>query len=103
MKETIDVVWWITAVELPVLGGLYWLIARLRRDSEGAVEALRLRAETAQTQVRESLAAYKLEVAKTYVSVGTLKDVETRLTDHLLRIERKLEGGFAVPTEGARR
>lgn len=94
MKETIDVVWWISAVELPVLAGLFWLIARLRKDAEQALESQRIRAEAAQAQVRESLAAYKLEVAKTYVSTATLKDVETRLTDHLLRIEHKLEGGW---------
>lgn len=91
MHETIDVVWWITAVELPVMGGLFWLILRLRKEAHDAVEALRQRAETAGAQVRESLAAYKLEVAKTYVSLATLKDVEQRLTDHLLRIEQKLE------------
>ena len=91
MHETLDPVWWITAVELPVMGGLFWLIVRLRKEAQDAVDALRLRADTASAQVRESLAAYKLEVAKTYVSVGTLKDVEKRLTDHLLRIEQKLE------------
>ena len=52
--------------------------------------------------MRESLAAYKLEVAKTYVSFATLKDVEQRLTDHLLRIETKLDSGF-MPFEGGRR
>ncbi|NYZ12902.1 hypothetical protein HL658_10090 [Azospirillum sp. RWY-5-1] len=101
MTEPIDVTWWITAVELPALAGLFWLILRQRRESEDALESLRARAEAAQAQVRESLAAYKLEVAKTYVSTGTLKDVETRLTDHLLRIERKLEG--AAPAGEIRR
>ncbi|MBP2313368.1 hypothetical protein [Azospirillum soli] len=103
MHETIDVAWWITAVELPVMGGLFWLIARLRKDAETALETVRARAESAQAQVRESLAAYKLEVAKTYVSFSTLKDVEQRLTDHLLRIENKLEGGCISCAEGGRR
>lgn len=94
MHETLDVVWWITAVELPVLGGLFWLIAKLRNHVDQTLENFRLRADTAQTQVRESLAAYKLEVAKTYVSTATLKDVEQRLTDHLLRIEAKLDSGI---------
>lgn len=103
MHETMDVAWWITAVELPVMGGLFWLIARLRKDAETALENLRVRAESAQTQVRESLAAYKLEVAKTYVSFATLKDVEQRLTDHLLRIENKLESGCTPYADGSRR
>ena len=100
MHETLNPVWWITAVELPVMAGLFWMIQRLRNEAQGAVESLRLRAETAATQVRESLAAYKLEVAKTYVSVATLKDVEQRLTDHLLRIEHKLERGCGVCADG---
>lgn len=104
MHESVDLVWWISAVELPVMGGLFWLITRLRNDSEGALEDLRVRAESAQAEVRESLAAYKLEVAKTYVSFATLKDVEQRLTDHLLRIENKLEGGWAsFGADGGRR
>ncbi len=103
MHENLDIAWWITAVELPVMGGLFWLIARLRNDAETALDTLRTRAESAQAQVRESLAAYKLEVAKTYVSFATLKDVEQRLTDHLLRIENKLESNGGPFGEGGRR
>ncbi|HYD31868.1 MAG TPA: hypothetical protein VEB64_13595 [Azospirillaceae bacterium] len=100
MHETLDPVWWITAVELPVMGGLLLLINRLRHYVDTTLDAFRLRVDTAQTQVRESLAAYKLEVAKTYVSMSTLKDVEQRLTDHLLRIEAKLDD---VAHEGSAR
>ncbi|WP_029009192.1 hypothetical protein [Azospirillum halopraeferens] len=102
MNETLDVVWWITAVELPAMAGLFWLIMRLRRDADEAVDALRARTETERAQVLENLAAYKLEVAKTYVSVGTLRDVEKRLTDHLLRIEHKLERGGMIAEGGGR-
>lgn len=100
MHETLDVVWWITAVELPALGGLFWLIARVRADADRALESMRVGAETAQAQARESLAAYKLEVAKTYASVATLRDLEKRLTDHLLRIEHKVERRPAVFVDG---
>ena len=58
MHETLDVIWWITAVELPVISGLFWMINRHRRDAEQALEAVRQRAETAQIQVREALANY---------------------------------------------
>src|SRR3546814_10951957 len=33
---TADIAWWFTAVELPTLGGLFWLIWRTRRDGETA-------------------------------------------------------------------
>jgi hypothetical protein len=75
-----NLMWWITAVELPALAGLFWLIWRARRELEAAVDGL-----------REGLAAYKLEVAKSYASIAYLNDVERRLTNHLVRIENKLD------------
>jgi len=100
MHENLDVIWWITAVELPVISGLFWLITRHRRDAEQALEAVRQRADTAQIQVREALANYKVEVAKSYAGIDTLKTVEQRLTDHLLRIEAKLEFSCGLLAEG---
>ena len=103
MHEPLDVIWWITAVELPVISGLFWMITRHRREAEQALEAVRLRAETAQTQVREALANYKVEVARSYVCNETLKTVEQRLTDHLLRIEAKLEFSCGLLADGGGR
>lgn len=40
---------------------------------------------------KAELAAYKLQVAEKYVSQGHLKEVEERLTGHLLRIEAQLD------------
>lgn len=76
-----DSLWWITAVEIPVLAGLFLLIWRQRQEQAGALDAL-----------KDELAAFKLEVAKSYASTQALKDVEVRLTAHLVRIERKLDG-----------
>lgn len=87
----VDVVWWITAVEIPALAGLYWLIWRNRRDADTAVAGGRAACEAAITRLRDSLAAYKLEVAKSYASIAYLREVEKRLTGHLLRIEDKLD------------
>ena len=93
MQETwtIDFIWWITVVELPALAGLFWLNWRNRRDADTAVDDTRHQFETGHMMLRESLAAYKLEVAKTYVSIDHLKDVESRITHHLFRIENKLD------------
>lgn len=106
--HVLDLGWWITVVEIPVLAGLFWLNWRARRDAEVAVAALRERTERALDGVRQSadaemhalregLGAYKLEVAKSYASIGLLKDVEARLTAHLLRIERKLDPPHRTP------
>jgi len=91
MSPTLDPVWWITAVEIPVLAGLFWLIWRGRQSAEALGIDLRHRLEMELGRIRQALADYKLEVAKSYASIAYLKDVEDRLTAHLLRIEAKLD------------
>jgi uncharacterized membrane protein len=86
-----DPAWWITAIEIPVLTGMFWMVWRIKRDAEAATEDLRRLVDRTHLQLREALAAYKLEVAKSYASIAYMKDVERRLTDHLLRIEGKLD------------
>jgi hypothetical protein len=56
------------------------------------MDELEHRLDVGMGQSREALSAYKLEVAKSYVTTSTLKDVESRLTEHLVRIEAKLDG-----------
>ncbi|MDK9721653.1 MAG: hypothetical protein OEL53_10775 [Rhodospirillales bacterium] len=89
---SMDFIWWVGAVELPVLAGLFWLIWKTRRDLEEAMDAEREQAHEAAANLREALSAYKLEVAKSYASIGYIKDIERRLTEHLVRIEAKLDG-----------
>ncbi|WP_420548996.1 hypothetical protein [Curvivirga sp.] len=86
----IDIIWWITAVELPALAALFWMNWRSREELDNRMDELDQRVSISIAQARESLAAYKLEVAKSYVTISYLKDVERRLTGHLLRIESKL-------------
>jgi hypothetical protein len=77
---TLDPIWWITAVELPVLAGLFLLIWRIHRELERELDRL-----------AGGLMDFKLDVAKNYASQAALKETERRLTDHLARIERKLD------------
>ena len=95
-----DLVWWITAFELPALGGLFWLIWRTRHDGESAVDTVQSLLEHRSDQLRDALNAFKLEVAKTYASHTDLSDLEGRLTSHLLRIESKLDA-TALKAEAA--
>ncbi|RAU23816.1 hypothetical protein CU669_01630 [Paramagnetospirillum kuznetsovii] len=93
MDHTVfDPGWWTTAVELPVLGGLAMLLWRTRQETDHRVDELEHRLEIGLGQARDALSAYKLEVAKSYATTGYLKDVEHRLTEHLVRIEAKLDG-----------
>ncbi|MCP4393309.1 MAG: hypothetical protein GY804_03430 [Alphaproteobacteria bacterium] len=94
MQEiTFDILWWISAFELPVLAGLFWLFWRNNQETERRLEENRRKFERGHALLREAIAAYKLEVAKNYPSLIYLKDVEKRLTSHLRRIEEKLDGG----------
>jgi hypothetical protein len=85
------------ATDVSALGAMAWLVWRHRRDAEIAIERTRRVAAEEARDLREALAAFKLEVARGYASIGYLKDVENRLTAHLLRIEAKL--GHPVPNE----
>ncbi len=87
----LDLIWWVTAVELPMLAGLFWLIYRTRSDANESIDDLRHDSETGMLFLRDQFAAYKLEVAKTYASLTHLKETERRLTRHLIRIEDKLD------------
>jgi hypothetical protein len=79
------------ATDVSALGAMAWLVWRHRRDAEIAIERTRQTAAAEARDLREGLAAFKLEVARGYASIGYLKDVENRLTAHLLRIEAKLD------------
>lgn len=95
----IDLINWISAVELPVLGGMFWFLWRSRRESDEALAAQQHHTDQTVSQLRDNVAAYKLEVAKNYASIDCLKDVERRLTRHLQRIEAKLDRQTALPGE----
>jgi hypothetical protein len=87
---TISWVWWITAVEVPALGCLFWLTHHARREAERALLRVYREIQTNLSMVLENLAQSKLEAARLYATAADLKDVEKRLTDHLLRLESRL-------------
>lgn len=84
-------IWWITVVELPVLSGLFWLMLRHKKDTEDTIHALQDTLDVRISQLREGLMGFKLEVAKSYAAIADVKDLETRIVAHLLRIEAKLD------------
>lgn len=87
---TISLVWWITAVEIPVFGCLFWMIHHGRREAERALLKVYSEIQSNLNMVLENLAHSKLEVARLYATVADLKEVEKRLTDHLLRLDGRL-------------
>lgn len=95
----INMVWWITVVDIPALTGLFLLVWRTRRDGETARQHLQDMLDKRTTQLREGLNAYKLESAKMYARESDLQALEERLIAHLVRIETKLDS-TALKAEG---
>ena len=71
---------WVALIELPIFAALFKMTIRHKKDYEQEL-----------AKCKEALAEFKLHAARNYVSVNQLKDVENRLTDHLIRIEKKLD------------
>jgi cbb3-type cytochrome oxidase subunit 3 len=93
-----DPQWIAAAVETPFMAVLAWMLHSLRRSivQNEAPLPEREAADHAQQQAalertRDDLAAFKLEVARTYVPLSLIRDVDGRLTAHLIRIEQKLD------------
>ncbi|MDR2685585.1 MAG: hypothetical protein LBB23_02310 [Rickettsiales bacterium] len=77
-----DLTWWIQVIAVPLIGALTFYIMKFKAQCDLAIANL-----------HKELSEYKLDVARTYASISYIKDVENRLTNHLLRIEHKLEQG----------
>jgi hypothetical protein len=100
---TISWVWWITAIEIPAFGCLFWMMQQGRREAERSLLKLYREIQLNLNVVLENLAQSKLEVARLYATIADLKDVEKRLTDHLLRLEARLTYAFQAEQRAAQR
>ena len=87
----IEPTWWITAIEAPIVAALFHMLHGLRRDLQDRIERSDQRESEVVTRTRDELAEFKLEVARAYVPLSLIRDVDQRLSQHLLRIEVKLE------------
>lgn len=87
----IEPTWWITAIEAPVVAALFWMIHSLRRDLLDRIDRTEERRGEMMDRTREDLAAFKIEVASGYVPQPVVREVDRRLSAHLLRIEAKLD------------
>ena len=88
----IEPTWWISVVEVPVVVALFRMIHGLKQEVQARIDRGDTRDSEALNRAREDLAEFKLEVARTYVPLSLIRDVDQRLSSHLLRIEGKLEG-----------
>lgn len=86
---SVDMVWWITVIDIPAMATLFWLIWRTRYENSRLCH-----------EIEASLNDFKLDVARHYASRADVQMLEKRLVSHLLRIEAKLDS-TALKAEAA--
>ncbi|MDB2404940.1 hypothetical protein N9W07_00195 [Alphaproteobacteria bacterium] len=91
----IDVITWIIFIEIPIFIALITYIIKQKETINNNIDLIEKNIEKRYRYLNEKINNYKLEVAQKYASVAYLKDVENRLTNHLIRIEEKLDNKLA--------
>lgn len=92
--------------DAPLALVLVWMIVLLRRDLAAARGELPPVVPPPapgreSRDARDELAAFKLEVARTYVPLSLIRDLDTRLTQQLGRLEEKLDEVSRAATAAA--
>ena len=94
--------------EAPLAIVLMWMVAQLRRDLHGRPDGAAPAQTTSGTETgravqaaRDELSAFKLEVARTYVPLSVIRDLDARLTRQLDRFEEKLDEVSRAATAAA--
>ncbi|WP_419899743.1 hypothetical protein [Roseomonas sp. USHLN139] len=87
-----------TVAQTPMLAVLFWMLHGLRRHLHERPEEVPPQDAGALSRTRDELAAFKLEVARTYVPLSLIRDVDQRLSRQLLRIEEKLDAAARAAT-----
>lgn len=81
----------VMVLQTKMLVALFYMLLGIRRELDHRIASGDLRQTDGLSRTRDELAAFKLEVARTYVPLSLMRGVDQRITDHLIRIEAKLE------------
>lgn len=87
--------------DAPLALVLLWLVVQLRRDLAARPEPPHATPPPSSDSAREELSAFKLEVARTYVPLSLIRDLDARLTRQLGRLEEKLDEVSRAATAAA--
>lgn len=86
----------VAAADTPLAVLILWMLHHLRKELGGVPDRAPPPPAAPQpdptlARTRDELAEFKLEVARTYVPLSLIRDLDSRLSLHLVRIEEKLE------------
>ncbi len=87
--------------DAPLALVLVWMLVNLRREIATRADPPPAPAAPPTDTAREDLAAFKLEVARTYVPLSLIRDLDARLTQQLARFEEKLDEVSRAATAAA--
>jgi hypothetical protein len=87
--------------DTPMVLALLWIVMLLRRDLAARNELPPIVHAPPPREERDDLAAFKLEVARTYVPLTLIRDLDHRLTQQLGRLEAKLDEVSRAATAAA--
>ena len=87
----IDVITWVVFIEIPIFIAFITYVIKQKEILSNKIDKANDDLENSSKYLNEKINSYKLEVAGKYASVAYLKDVENRLTNHLIRIEEKID------------
>jgi hypothetical protein len=93
----LDLTTWLTAIMLPVLGALFWMIQGVKRDLQARLDVIAQRKLDALLELRDDLASHKLDVARGYAPMHAIRDIDRRISLQLMRIEDRLDRLGARP------
>lgn len=93
MNGEVDLSWWISVVEIPVFAGLFYIVRNNMSYLEKCIKKNEEQSKKDVISMIQNISSFRVDVAMNYASISYLKDVEQRLTAHLLRIEEKLSAG----------
>lgn len=79
-------------LQSPVAVWLFWTLHGIRRELDRRIEHGDMRNGDGLSRTRDDLAAFKLEVARTYVPLSLIREMDRRVTEQLARIEAKIDG-----------
>ena len=89
--SAINLEWWIRVIELPILAGLFKMMWDIKKELIARIEQTEHRHADAAMRLRDDLASFKLEVARGYVPVQMMRELDRRVSLQLMRIEEKLD------------
>ncbi len=78
-------------LQSPVAVWLFWTLHGIRRELDRRIERGDLRTSDNLYRTRDELAAFKVEVARTYVPLTLIREMDRRVTEQLGRIETKID------------